>query len=232
MSKELRKQYRKEVGSTHNMKWEWYAKWLEDKVEFPKPTMGGEPEGLVSKIQRYDSAIETVSDPKSANSELYFSNHVIVSKDRMSDLRHIESHTKEAMHQSYLDYLNRVTDAVGALKGYEEHLERISERTEGKDQGVKLKAQIPTLSKEEGDSIQRDDLLIREARRRGYKKGVGILYDTGLGRLIIDKVEGNHFKVADNGDLLAFADSSCKSAFDTLYQRKINKWVEIAKTGE
>ena len=33
MSKrKLRKEYREQVGSTYNMKWEWYAEWLEERV--------------------------------------------------------------------------------------------------------------------------------------------------------------------------------------------------------
>lgn len=71
--------------------------------------------------------------------------------------------------------------------------------------------------------------LIKEAKKRGYKKGVAIKYVDHA----IDFVEGDYFEVASNGNLLAYAKPEVlRKTFDddrhdTLYDASEDKWVEI-----
>ncbi len=70
--------------------------------------------------------------------------------------------------------------------------------------------------------------LVKEAKKRGYKKGTPIKYVSHA----IDYVEGNYFEV-ENGKLKAYAKPKekrkCFDDFrhDTLFDGK--EWVEIVK---
>jgi len=73
--------------------------------------------------------------------------------------------------------------------------------------------------------------LIKEAQKRGYRKGVAIKYVDHA----VDLVEGDYFEVAANGDLEAYAKppherrSFEDNNHDTLYNAKNDKWVQIVK---
>ena len=72
--------------------------------------------------------------------------------------------------------------------------------------------------------------LINEAKNRGYRKGTAIKYVSHA----TDYVEGSNFEVAHNGDLRAYAypknerDTFDKQRFDVLYDKELDKWVEIS----
>jgi len=73
--------------------------------------------------------------------------------------------------------------------------------------------------------------LIKEAKKRGYKKGTPIRYVPHA----IDYVEGDFFEVNENGDLVAFAKHKKyrttfkDESYDTLYDSITKKWIEIIK---
>ena len=72
--------------------------------------------------------------------------------------------------------------------------------------------------------------LIQEAKKRGYRKGVLIRYNSHS----TDRVEGNYFEIKE-GDLVAYSKPRHERngfddwRFDTLYDSKSNKWTEIVK---
>jgi len=71
--------------------------------------------------------------------------------------------------------------------------------------------------------------LIKEAKKRGYRKGVAIRYVPHE----IDYVEGNFFEVNENGCVVAYAKhKKYRTSFedekhDTLYDAFSKEWVEI-----
>lgn len=74
--------------------------------------------------------------------------------------------------------------------------------------------------------------LIKEAKKRGYRKGTIIIYPQPGGGKATDSVEGNYFEVKD-GKVLAYGYPKHERTyfermrFDTLFNGEV--WAEIVK---